>query len=147
MAFVKNILAEKEGPVWSVTPETSVVSALQLMAEKKVGAVLVINNGTIEGIFSERDYARKVAETECICLDVRVREMMTHPIYFASPEQTVEECMTVMTARRIRHLPVLEDGKLVGIISIRDVVDWILSEKDTTIKGLENYILGTQVIE
>jgi CBS domain-containing protein len=145
MAYIKNILQKKGSQVWSVLSGTTVHDALLLMAEKKIGALMVIDDGQITGIFSERDYARRVATEECICLDLPVRSMMSSPVFYIGPERTVDECMALMTDRHIRHLPVMENGQLVGLISISDVVKSMMSEKETTIKGLEHYIMGSEI--
>lgn len=145
MAYIKNILRNKNSGVWSVPPDALIQDALKLMAEKRIGALLVIEEGKITGIFSERDYARRVAETECICLDMPVREMMSHPVFLIGPEQTVDECMTLMTAKHIRHLPVMQGDQLIGMISIGDVVKSMIDEKETTIKSLEHYIMGSEI--
>jgi CBS domain-containing protein len=112
------------------------------MAEKNIGAVLVLEEGKIVGIFSERDYARYAASRESLLLDEPVGNFMTRSVYYVSPQQTVEECMALMTAKHIRHLPVLEGDQLVGVISIGDVVKQLLEEKEITIQSLENYIRG-----
>jgi CBS domain-containing protein len=145
MAYIKNVLQKKTPEVWSISPEATIQDALARMAEKHIGALVVLDSGVIVGIFSERDYARKVAESKCICLDVPVREMMSHPVFFANPEQTVDECMTLMTAKRIRHLPVIQNDQLIGMISIGDLVKSMIAEKETTIKSLEHYIMGSQI--
>ena len=142
MTTVKHILMEKGHVVWSVSPHAAVKDALHLLAEKKIGAVLVVEESKILGIFSERDYVRLVANAGALAQDTLVHEVMTHPIYFVTPDQKLEDCMSLMTAKHIRHLPVMESGKLVGLISIGDVVKWLIEDKVTTIKGLENYILG-----
>jgi CBS domain-containing protein len=145
MAYVKNILERKGGSVWTIGPDASVRDALIEMSEKVVGALVVVEEGNILGIFSERDYARQVAKTGSLGLDQQVRELMSHPVFFARPEQTVEECMRIMTARHFRHLPVLNNDELVGIISIGDVVKSLMKEKEMTIRGLENFIAGSSV--
>jgi CBS domain-containing protein len=121
-----------------------VYDALKLMAEKDVGALLVIDAGTqLVGIMSERDYARKVILKGKSSLDTPVREIMTYPVVAVAPQQTVEECMALMTAKRVRHLPVLVADRVMGIVSIGDLVKASLDEKDFLIKQLENYITGT----
>jgi CBS domain-containing protein len=143
MSYVKNILNRKGNSVWTISPDATVRTALTEMAEKGVGALVVLDGDNIAGIFSERDYARQVDKTGDLGLDQPVKEIMTHPVFFARPDQTVEECMRVMTARHFRHLPVLEEDRLVGIISIGDVVKSLINEKEMTIRGLENYIAGS----
>lgn len=142
MATVSNLLKAKGRDVWTVQSGTSVKNTLKLMAEKNVGALLVLDGEKIVGIFSERDYARHAARRESLLLNDPVDDFMTRAVYYVSPAQTVEEVMALMTSKHIRHLPVLEDEKLVGVISIGDVVKKLMEEKETTIQGLENYILG-----
>ncbi len=146
MAYVKNIIEKKGSQVWSVGPDAKVQEALTLMAEKHVGAVLVVEGDNIAGIFSERDYARRTAAVRDVCLGQPVRELMSHPVFYVQPEQTVDECMRLMTAKHFRHLPVLENEQLVGMISIGDVVKSLIQEKELTIRGLEHYINGRQVM-
>jgi CBS domain-containing protein len=145
MSYVKNILERKGKSVWTTTPNATVRAALIEMAEKGAGALVVIEGDQIVGIFSERDYVRRVAKTDDLGLDQPVRELMSHPVFFARPDQTVEECMRIMTARHFRHLPVLVEDELVGIISIGDVVKSLINEKEMTIRGLENFIAGSSV--
>ncbi len=143
MATVKNLLKMKGNDVWSVPVTATVRQTLKLLAEKNIGAVLVLDSGKIAGIFSERDYARHAARREALLLDEPVIDFMTRAVYYVSPSQTVEECMALMTSKHIRHLPVLEgEQNLVGLISIGDVVKQLMEEKETAIHGLENYILG-----
>jgi CBS domain-containing protein len=119
-----------------------VYAALQLMADKNVGALLIIQDGKVAGIFSERDYARKVVLKGKSSKTSTVGELMTREVLYISPDETIEECMALMTAKRTRHLPVLEDEKLIGIISIGDVVKEIISDREFTIRELERYITG-----
>ena len=144
MKLVKHLLKEKGNAVWSVTPETMVYDALKLMAEKEVGALLVLEGGKLVGIISERDYARKVILKGKSSLDTPVKEIMTPRLQFVRPQQTVEECMALMTDKRIRHLPVLVDDQVVGVLSIGDLVKAVISEKDFMLKQLENYITGSR---
>jgi CBS domain-containing protein len=139
MATVKDLLKSKFSQVWYVTPTSSVSDALKLLSEQQIGAVLVVEAGKIVGIFSERDFARKVLSPE-VNLDTPVGDLMVRGVYYVTPDQSVESCMALMTAKRFRHLPVLEDGKLVGVISIGDVIRQIMYEKDSTIQSLEDYI-------
>jgi CBS domain-containing protein len=145
MSYVKNILERKGNSVWTVSPDATVREALVEMAARGAGALVVTDGGNIVGIFSERDYSRQVAKTDSLGLDQPVRELMSHPVFFARPDQTVEECMRIMTARHFRHLPVLDQDQLVGIISIGDVVKSLINEKEMTIRGLENFIAGSSV--
>lgn len=142
MRNVDHILRDKGTPYWSVTPDTMVYEALGLMAEKDVGALLVLDATRLVGIISERDYARKVILRGKSSLGTPVREIMTSNVVTVSPQQTVEECMTLMTARRVRHLPVLVAGEVIGIVSIGDLVKASLDDKDFLIKQLETYIMG-----
>jgi len=142
MTTVAQLLQEKGRAVWSIAPDATVYAALSLMAEKNVGALIVVEDARVVGILSERDYARKVILKGKFSKDTLVREIMTDQVYFLHPEQTIEECMALMTAERVRHLPVLEDDQLVGIISIGDVVRVVISEKEFLIKQLEHYITG-----
>ncbi len=142
MANVRNLLKNKSKDVWTVQVGSSVKETLKVMAERNIGAVLVMDENKIVGVFSERDYARHAARREAMLLNEPVQEFMTHAVYYVGPAQTVEEVMALLTSKHIRHLPVLEDGKLIGLISIGDVVKSLMDEKETTIQGLENYILG-----
>ena len=142
MAIVRDLLKIKGNDVWSVPPHTSIKDALLLIAEKNIGAVLVIDAGKIVGVFSERDFARYMASVDELSRTLPVSDLMSKPVFFANPDQSVEECMAVMTARHFRHLPVMEDEELIGLVSIGDVVKQLISEKEVTIKSLEDYILG-----
>ncbi len=139
MATVKDLLEGKFTQVWYVTPTSTVSDALKLMAEQQIGAVLVVEAGKIVGVFSERDFARKAIQMD-IDLNTPVGDLMAHPVYYVTPEQSVQSCMALMTQKRFRHLPVIDRGKLVGVISIGDVVKQVLLEKDQTIQSLEDYI-------
>lgn len=140
---VKTILDAKGNQVFSVKPDTDVYSALQLMAEKGIGAVLVMEDeGGVLGIMSERDYARKVVLKGKTSVNTPVKEIMTEHVIFVDPSQPIEECMAIMAGKHIRHLPVLEGGKLAGIISIGDVVKTLISEQKSLIEQLESYIRG-----
>ncbi len=139
--IVRQVLKEKGYNVWSIAPDSTVYEALQLMAEKNVGALVVLDQKKVIGIISERDYARKVILRGKSSLDTPVREIMAKVVSIR-PDQTVEECMALMTDKRTRHLPVLEDKQLVGIVSIGDVVKKIISHQEFTIQQLDNYITG-----
>jgi CBS domain-containing protein len=128
--------------VYSVGPDDSVYDALRLMAEKNIGAVLVQSDGLIEGILSERDYARKVILHNKSSRDISVDEIMTDRVYYVDLMHSVEECMALMTDKRIRHLPVLDQGRLVGVLSIGDLVKATIDEQDFVIRQLESYICG-----
>ncbi|HDD52855.1 MAG TPA: CBS domain-containing protein [Thermosulfidibacter takaii] len=139
---VKRLLDLKGRNVWWVTPETVVYDALKLMADKDIGAVLVLKDGKLVGIFSERDYARKVILKGKSSKETTVGELMSKKVFYVSPDQTLEECMALMTEEHIRHLPVLENGELVGIVTIGDVVHGIIKDQKFTIEELQRYIIG-----
>jgi CBS domain-containing protein len=141
---VAQILTDKGATCWSVTPDASVRQAVELMNDRDVGAVLVISHEELVGIVSERDCARRVILQERIAAETPVRQIMTSAVVYVKPEQTTEACMALMTEHRIRHLPVMEAGRLVGVISMRDVVAAILSEHRYTIDQLETYITGAR---
>lgn len=142
MYSVKQILLSKGNQVWSIDPDSTVYEALQHMAEKDIGALLVLKSGKLVGIFSERDYARKVILRGRSSKDTRVGEIMTEKVIYVRPSQTTEECMALMTEKHIRHLPVMENNTLVGVISIGDVVKAIISKQEFVIEQLEHYITG-----
>jgi len=144
MTIVKQILDEKGREIWSVRSDTTVLETLRLMDEKDIGAVLVVDEGVLVGIFSERDFARTVAQTGVASIQVPVKDLMTHAVYYIVPDRTLDECMALMTEKHIRHLPVMENGTLVGLISIGDVVKSVISDRESIIKGLENYIVGRE---
>ena len=142
MTLVADLLNRKGRDVWSIGPDATVFEALELMAEKNIGALLVVDGGGVVGAFSERDYARKVVLKGKQSKETKVRELMSSPVYFVSPDKTTDDCMALMTDQRVRHLPVLDGGKLVGIVSIGDVVNNIMAEQKDQIKNLEDYITG-----
>jgi CBS domain-containing protein len=139
MTTVRNILQEKGLDVWSVSPETPVLDAVNLMFEKNVGALVIIDNNTVVGIFSERDIARKLIPMETSTHDAVVRDIMARNVISVVPEQTVDECMALMTSKKIRHLPVLDEQKIVGIISIGDLVKAVTTERQKLLGDLKNY--------
>lgn len=142
MRLVKEILQTKGSDVWTIIPEAPVYEALKLMAEKDVGALVVVESDEVVGIISERDYARKVILKGKSSMDTPVKNIMTTRVFYVAPEQPIEECMALMTDKRVRHLPVITDGKLAGLVSIGDVIKEIISEQKVYIRDLENYIEG-----
>ncbi len=144
MKTVGDLLKAKGHRVWSIHPSATVFEALQLMAEKDIGALAVVEDGNLVGIFSERDYARKIILHGRSSSTTSVREVMTSKVAVVDPSRTIEEAMALMTDKRLRHLPVIEHGKLAGIVSIGDLVKGIISEKEFVISQLENYIYGHQ---
>lgn len=142
MNTIAQLLKMKGHKFWGIDPKSSVYEGLKLMAEKDVGALLVLDDNKLVGIMSERDYARKVVLRGKSSMDTPVKEIMTSEVVTVRPSQTIEECMALMTEKRIRHLPVLEDGEISGVISIGDVVKAIISEQQFKIDQLENYIKG-----
>ena len=142
MKTVRQLLAAKGNEVVSITPDAPVFHALKVMADKGIGAVLVLDGAHVVGIMSERDYARKVILQGKSSHDTPVREIMTERVVYARPEHTVPECMALMTSKRIRHLPVLDGERLVGVLSIGDLVKATISEQEFIIRQLENYIHG-----
>jgi CBS domain-containing protein len=143
MKTVYQLLQVKGNKICSVTPDITVYDALKVMDENNVGALLVLEGGALVGIFSERDYARKVALKGKTSRDTPVREVMTEKVNCVAPSQSVQECMAMMTDKHIRHLPVMENSQLAGVISIGDVVKAIISEQEFTIEQLESYITGS----
>jgi len=139
---VRQLLQDKGYAIWSVHPDATVFEALQEMADKDVGSLVVVADGTVVGIFSERDYARKVILHGHASRDLKVRAIMTEQLITVAPDQTLSDCMRLMTDHRVRHLPVLEDGKQVGVISIGDVVKAVMSEQEFLIDQLQSYIGG-----
>lgn len=142
MKTVKDLLRAKGYDVWSITPDATVFDALTTMAHKDVGALTVMEKDQLVGIISERDYARKVILQGKTSRATLVREIMSSPVICVRPQQTVEECMALLTGRRIRHLPVIDENQVVGMISIGDLVKSIISEQQFVIEQLENYIIG-----
>lgn len=143
MKIVRDILREKgDQPVWTVEAGSTVYEALALMAEKNIGAVMVMKSGELTGILSERDYARKVVLKGRMSKDTPVRDIMTENVVYVTPYRTMEECMALMTDKRVRHLPVLEGGRLIGIVSIGDVVKAQIADKEFMIEQLTDYITG-----
>jgi CBS domain-containing protein len=137
---IREILDNKGHQIWSVSPDTKIFEALQLMAEKNIGALVVLDGDKLVGIISERDYARKVALKGKTSKETPVRDIMTPKVLYVTPEKTAEDCMALMIEKRIRHLPVYEQDKLIGVVSIGDVVKAVIEEKKIAIEHLENYI-------
>jgi CBS domain-containing protein len=140
---VKSVLRQKGSDVWSISPDSTVYDAIEQMAERGVGALVVMRDGKMEGIISERDYARKVILKNKLSHETRVREIMTTPALFVGPEDSVSDCMRLMTANRVRHLPVLEGERVAGVLSIGDLVNWIIGSQEQTIQQLQSYITGS----
>ncbi len=140
--MISEVLAAKAGPLWTITPDTTVYDAIKLMADRNIGAVLVMEGTKLKGILTERDYTRKVALKGKSSKETRVREIVDGSPVTVSPHHTVEHGMRLMTESRVRHLPVLRDDETVGIVSIGDLVNWIIGAQDATITQLEGYISG-----
>ncbi len=141
---ISSVLIYKSSALWSLAPEATVFEAIKLMAEKNVGSVLVMAGGKLAGVFTERDYTRKVALHGKTSKETLVGEIIPHEVVTVSPDDTVEECMRLMTEHRVRHLPVVEATNVVGIISIGDLVNWIISTQNAQIEQMEQYIAGTR---
>ncbi|MEO8444419.1 MAG: CBS domain-containing protein [Gammaproteobacteria bacterium] len=137
---VQQVLASKAHRLLAIGPDASVFEALTLMAEHDIGSLVVLDGERLAGIFSERDYARQIVLLGKTSRDTRVRDIMTHKVLCVNPDQTVDQCMALMTAKRVRHLPVLDHKKVIGVISIGDVVKEVISEQQTMIEQLEQYI-------
>jgi len=142
---ISSLLHHKGATVWSISPEATVFDAIKLMAEKNVGALLVISSRKLVGVFTERDYARKIALQGKSSKETRVREILSSKFVTVAPDDSIEECMRLMTENRVRHLPVLNGEEIAGIISIGDLVNWIISAQDATIAQMEQYIAGGAV--
>ena len=142
MKLVQHLLDSKGRQIISIGPDASVFDAIKLMADKGVGSLMVMTDDELQGIITERDYARKVIIKNRASESTRVAEIMTTELMTATSEQTVNECMEVMSERRIRHLPVVEDGKVIGMISMRDLVQAIIADQQEAIEQLESYISG-----
>jgi CBS domain-containing protein len=142
MKTVRDMLRAKGRDVWSVPPGATVYDALELMAAKNIGAVLVLDNERLVGIMSERDYARKVTLLGKTSKDTPVSEIMTSRVLYVNPDQTIQECMALMTEKRIRHLPVMENDRVIGVVTIGDVGRAIISDQQFMLAQLEHYITG-----
>ncbi len=142
---INEILSQKGAAVWMVPPDATVFDAIQMMADKNVGALLVTDQGKLLGIISERDYTRKVAIKGKSSKELKVREILSPKVVYIGPTHSVEHCLRLMTEHRVRHLPVLDGEKIAGVISIGDLVNWIISAQTATISQLETYISGYPV--
>ncbi len=140
--YVETVLAEKGDRIWSISPEATVYEALELMAEKDIGALLVMQGETLVGILSERDYARKIIIKGKSSKETLVREVMTTEVCYVDKKKKMDECLAIMSDKHIRHLPVMENNRLIGLISIGDVVKSIICEQEIVIDDLYNYING-----
>jgi CBS domain-containing protein len=139
---IDEILQQKPGQLWTISPDATVFDAIELMADKNIGALLVMADGALLGVVSERDYTRKVALKGKSSRDTRVREIISTPLIAATTRHTVQECMRLMTTNRVRHLPILAGNEVLGIVSIGDLVNWIISAQSVAITQLESYIAG-----
>lgn len=143
MSLVKHVLEKKSfRGTWAVGPRDSLRKALQLMAQHNIGAVLVMDGDKLLGVFSERDLARRMAESGPVDLQAPVEQFMTTKIFFAEPEHTVDECMKLMISKHIRHLPVMSGGRVVGVISLNDLARESIASREAAIRSLENFIIG-----
>ena len=140
MTTLKMLLKDKGHDVWSVNPDDTVLDAIKMLAEKDIGALIVIKDDKPVGIFTERDYARNVYLKGKSSLDTAVRDVMVAPVICVTPDQTVDECMALMTAKRFRHLPIMDGDELVGMVSIGDLVKSVIAEQQFTIEQMEQYI-------
>ena len=143
MIKIEQLLENKDNQIWSVEPKISIFKALKIMSDKEIGALLVIEDEKLVGIFSERDYARKVILKGKSSKNTQVGELMTKKVFYIDPKKTINDCMAIMTDKHVRHLPVIENDKVIGMVTIGDVVNQIISEQEFTIQHLENYITGT----
>lgn len=139
---VRTVLQHKGHDIWSVGPGTSVYDAVEMMSNRDIGALLVMEAGRLAGLFSERDYARKIILHGRSSRETRVEEVMTSPVITVNPDDTVDACMRTMTNHRIRHLPVLDGDRVMGVVSIGDLVNWIITAQEETIGHLHSYIAG-----
>ena len=139
---ISSLLHHKSSVLWSIPPEATVFEAIKLMAEKNIGSLPVLSDGKLVGLFTERDYARKIVLQGKSSKETRVREIFTGVVITVKPQDSVEDCMKLMTEHRVRHLPVMDRGGVVGIISIGDLVNWTISTQDAQIAQMEQYIAG-----
>ena len=143
---ISSLLHQKTSVLWSVAPEATVFEAIRLMADKNIGALLVLSGDRLAGIFTERDYTRKVALMGKTSKETRIREVIARELLTVTPDDSVEDCMRLMTENRVRHLPVVEGATVVGIISIGDLVNWIISAQNAAIEQMEQYIAGSAAV-
>jgi CBS domain-containing protein len=139
---ISTLLHHKPAALWSIEPEATVFEAIKLMAEKNIGSLLVMSGGRLAGVFTERDYSRKIALQGKSSKDTRLRQIISSQIVSVTPQHSIEDCMKLMTENRVRHLPVMEGEKVVGLVSIGDLVNWIISAQNATIAQMEQYIAG-----
>ena len=142
MLTIRDVLEKKGYETWSVEPGVTVYKALELMAENDIGAVMVLDHGKLLGIFSERDYARKVILYGKSSKDTRVGDLMSSPVITVGPNTSINECLVLMTANHIRHAPVVEYGRVIGMVTVGDIVSAVIATREMTIRDLENYITG-----
>jgi CBS domain-containing protein len=142
MATVKQLLESKDNNVWSISPDATVFEGLQVMADKNIGALMVTKDDKLVGIFSERDYARKVILKGKASKDTTIGELMTTEVVYTTPDDSLDDCMALMTAKHIRHLPILKNDKLIGLLTLGDVVKQIISSQEFKIQEMEKYISG-----
>jgi CBS domain-containing protein len=141
-ATVEALLKQKGSRVWTISPEATVFDAIQLMATRNIGSLVVMSGHRLEGVFTERDYTRKVALHGKSSKETFVGDLLSHQVHVATPQSTVEDCMRIMTENRVRHLPVLDDDRLMGVVSIGDLVNWIITAQSIEITQLHSYIAG-----
>jgi len=139
---ISALLHHKGTALWSIAPEATVFEAIKLMADRNIGSLLVMSGDKLMGLFTERDYTRKIALQGKTSKATKVREILSSQVISATPDHTIEECMKLMTENRVRHLPVLEDGKVIGLVSIGDLVNWTISAQDAAIDQMQQYIAG-----
>lgn len=139
---ISSVLFHKASVLWSIAPEATVFDAIKLMAEKNIGSLLVMSGGKLAGVFTERDYTRKIALQGKSSRETRVSEIMSPEVFTVSPDDSVEDCMWLMTEHRVRHLPVVEGPNVVGVVSIGDLVNWVISTQRAHIEQMEQYIAG-----
>lgn len=147
MLKIKDVLQSKSSAIWSLEPDDSAYQALEIMAEKDIGALLVMDEGDVVGIFSERDYARKVVLEGRSSKDTPVKDLMTSNLYCINSDKTVEECMALMTKAHVRHMPVYENNKLAGIVTFGDIVNAVIVDHKVKIQDLETYIKGCEAVD